>query len=207
MEKEVKLPELGSGIKSADVVEVLVRVGDVVEQDQGLLEIETDKATATVPSPLSGRVSRIVVERGQTLAIDALLMMIDAKEAAPVVAPARAASLASVAAAIAPQATPVASSPPATPAAGSSAAPERREPEPAESASVAAGPAIRKFAREVGIDLRTVRGSGEHGRITRDDVLNAVRQASRLASSRGKTDSGAGTNPTETLLTDDWGQI
>ncbi|MBM4005082.1 MAG: pyruvate dehydrogenase, partial [Planctomycetes bacterium] len=49
--------------------------------------------------------------------------------------------------------------------------------------------------------------SGEHGRITRDDVLNAVRQASRLASSRGKTDSGAGTNPTETLLTDDWGQI
>ena len=66
MEIEIKLPELGSGIKAGDVLEVLVNVGDTIERDQGLLEIETDKATVTVPSTAAGRVTKVLVKRGES---------------------------------------------------------------------------------------------------------------------------------------------
>ena len=91
---DVKLPELGDGITSGDVLEVLVAEGAVVKKDQGLIEIETDKATVTVPSPSAGKVVKILVAAGQTIPIGGVILQLEGtaaeapKAAAPKPAPA-----------------------------------------------------------------------------------------------------------------------
>ena len=86
---DVKLPELGDGITSGDVLEVLVAEGAVVKKDQGLLEIETDKATVTVPSPSAGKVVKILVAAGQTVPIGGVILQLEgaAAEAPKAAAP------------------------------------------------------------------------------------------------------------------------
>ncbi|RMF40441.1 MAG: biotin/lipoyl-binding protein, partial [Planctomycetota bacterium] len=78
---EVKLPELGEGVESGDVLEVLVKEGDVVAEEQGLMELETDKATVTVPSPAAGRIAKLLVEPGQTVAVGQVVAHIEAASA------------------------------------------------------------------------------------------------------------------------------
>ncbi|MCO6458003.1 MAG: biotin/lipoyl-binding protein, partial [Pirellulaceae bacterium] len=82
---QVKLPELGDGIESGDVLQVLVQVGDVIRKDQGVVELETDKATVEVPSSHAGRVTEIHVQEGQTVPIGGPLVTIEAvaAESAP----------------------------------------------------------------------------------------------------------------------------
>lgn len=233
MELEIKLPELGSGITAGDVLDVLVAVGDQVENEQGILEIETDKATVTVPSSAAGKVTRILVKRGDSLPIGGTILVLEVAKTAATAPPAPQPRAA------APQATEATSrpappldttiaprpgsavSPPRTPEtpAGTTAAseaipaegaavaaphahhsaakspsqavsnpaalPTRVGKAPDNSRQLAAGPAVRKFAREVGIDLSTVKGSGNGGRITRDDILNAVRNASQATRGEG----------------------
>lgn len=193
---DVKLPELGDGITSGDVLEVLVTEGAVVKKDQGLLEIETDKATVTVPSPSAGKVVKILVAAGQSVPIGGVILQLEgsaaeapkaaAPKAAPVAAPAAEPPKAEAPkpAPAKPAATPAAPKPAPAPVAKQVAAPE---PQPVAVApaveyveagdTVPAGPAVRRFAREVGIDLSTVTGTGEGGRITREDVLAAVRSS------------------------------
>ena len=192
---EVKLPELGPEIESGDVLELLVQAGEVVSKDQGLVEVETDKATVSVPSPQAGKVIELKVAEGDTVKIGDVILTLEssdspAADAAPAPAPeTKAAEKApevetpKPAPAPAPAQPAPAQSAPAvpSPAPPAAPAPTMAEQVPASESNggtIPAGPAVRRFAREVGIDLSRVSGSGPGGRITREDVLQVVRSGS-----------------------------
>jgi pyruvate dehydrogenase E2 component (dihydrolipoamide acetyltransferase) len=225
MATEIKLPSLGEGVESGDVLEILVKPGDSVKQGEGLLELETDKATVTVPAPSAGTITAVSVKPGETVAVGAVIAMMEGSgggkpAAAPAQAPAAKAPAAAQPAAQQPPPAPKAAAPaPAAPApqpvapkpvapkpvavqpvaaapvaapdaaaasqqgAGQLEAPEAVAP---SAEVIAAGPAIRRFAREVGVDLATVSGTGEGGRITREDVLRAVRDANSQRAAGGQ---------------------
>ena len=189
---EVKLPNLGDGVDTGDVLELLVKEGDIVAKDQGLIELETGKATLQVPSSAAGKVSKIHVHLGQTIPPGTLLVTLEGAESAA--KPAEKAKPKEAAPATEKKAAPkqepapkqVEAKPSAATEKSTSAptksAPEPRMtapaaepqaaplPEPTHDGSVPAGPAVRRFAREVGVDLGRVTGSGPSGRITREDV-------------------------------------
>ncbi|MFM1997164.1 MAG: hypothetical protein RLZZ111_1551 [Planctomycetota bacterium] len=213
---EFKLPDLGENIASGDVVSVFVSPGDVLKPGQTLLEVETDKAVIEVPCPPGGVVSQVLVKKGDTVKVGQTLVVLDAGGAATAAKPAVAAAPAAVAAAPAAPAKPV--PPPAAPAPVPAAAPApvaaaatpaaasvpaAAEESPASTAVAVdpAGPAVRRLARELGVDLARVRGSGPSGRIVREDVIAAVRQAGgQGAAPHARAASGS----TER---DDWGPI
>jgi len=147
MARPFVLPDLGEGLTDAEIVNVLVREGDVIAEDAPLLEVETDKAQVEIPSPMSGRVETVHVRPGQTVKVGAVLISFadstdgGAKLGAP---------------------TPPAAA--AAPAAGAKPA------APRDGGPVPATPATRRLARELGVDLRPVRGTGPGGRITDEDV-------------------------------------
>ncbi len=215
---DVKLPNLGDGIDTGDVLELLVKEGDIVAQDQGILEIETGKATMQVPSSAAGRVLKVHVAQGQTIPIGAVLLTLEGA-AVPKAAPPPKTSAPAPAAKQAPPKTPTAEAKPAAPKpapaaappkplaaapapqpAVQAAAPAEALPEPTHDGSVSAGPAVRRFAREVGVDLARVTGSGPSGRITREDVLAVVRQVSQTA-------AAAPAKPSTATARDNWGPI
>jgi pyruvate dehydrogenase E2 component (dihydrolipoamide acetyltransferase) len=253
---EVKLPDLGDGIESGDVLEIYVSEGDSVTKDQGLLELETDKATVTVPSPKAGKISKILVKTGQAVPVGSVIVQLEtddsaskqSKSAPPSTDAAKKtdntasdstasdstasdstasgepqakeqssadqrsdkkrdsqseqqpASAASSQAAAeqdtaksvkqpseksSSQAASSSSSQPVSrenKSVGEASTERESEYEPGD-ALVAASPSVRRFAREVGVDLSGVQGTGEAGRITRDDVLKAVRESSARAAS------------------------
>ena len=204
MATEIKIPDLGDGIESGDVLEVFVSEGDAIEMGQDLVELETDKATVTVPASAAGTISKIHVSEGDSIAVGSIVVSVEAtagapapKTEAPKSAPTPDAPIAdsvpkqAEVEAAAPVVAPVESAPapvgspePVVAAASSSAA---------DGGQIAAGPAIRRLAREVGIDLGSVSGSGEFGRITRDDLMRAVRdgapqKAGAAASAGGQSD-------------------
>ena len=200
MSTEVKLPELGDGIESGDVLEIFVAVGDVISEGQDIVEMETDKATVPVPASTGGKVTKILVDEGQTVAIGGVILEVEAAAAESGTPAAKAPEPAAETPQtpeqtpepepVAPTPAPVAPAPePAAPAPPpvASAPPAPVAPAPVAPAPVApgrvipAGPAIRRFAREVGVDLSQVPGSGDDGRITREDVLSVVRSASQSA--------------------------
>ena len=196
MAVEIKIPSLGEGVESGDVLEVMVAEGDAIEKGQPILELETDKATVMVPSSEGGVVKSINCGEGDTVAVGQAVLTIEAFESNEAAAPAPAAAPEPVAA---PEpepapAPPAAPTPAPAPVAAASApvapvTPAAPTPAPAvtsPSAEVAAGPAIRRFAREVGVDLSNVQGTGENGRIVREDVLKVVREGA------GSRSSGAG---------------
>ena len=165
MPQELKLPEVGEGIASGTVIAVLVKVGDRVEVDQPLLELETDKAVVEVPSAAAGVVTAIHVQANKEARIGAPMITIDSD--APAAAP-----VAAAAAVAAPDAAPQA--PTAAPAAPAPATPA---PAPASVANPAmpaglipAAPSVRRLARELGVSLAAVAGSGPLGRISAHDV-------------------------------------
>ncbi|MSP22868.1 MAG: branched-chain alpha-keto acid dehydrogenase subunit E2 [Dehalococcoidia bacterium] len=191
MALEFRLPSLGEGIIDADVLRVLVAVGDEVRAEQAVMEIETDKATIDVPAPSAGRVAAIYVKPGDNVAVGALLLTLQAagtSTAAPAasapaaapVAPATPPASAGAPTAVMPAAVEV---PPVTPVPVTPASmPAPAAPPPAAtegSPGAFASPSIRRFAREIGIDLVSVQGSGPGGRISEDDVKRAAREARR----------------------------
>jgi pyruvate dehydrogenase E2 component (dihydrolipoamide acetyltransferase) len=234
MPTEVKLPSLGDGVDTGDVLEVLVKEGDVIEKEQGILELETGKATLQVPSPAAGKVLKIHVQAGQTIPPGTLLLTLESaaaekKPAAEKPAPTaekkpEAPKPKKEAASAKKQSEPKAESPPpAPPAKHAPAAPQptpkaapsaptlapspSREPvtvaESEQNGGVPAGPAVRRFAREVGVDLARVSGSGPGGRITRDDVLAIVRQQGQTA-----TTAAAAAKASQTATDNDaWGPV
>lgn len=187
---EYKLPNLGEGVESGDVLEVLVAVGDTIGNDQEVLELETDKATMFVTADgVSGKITAINCKEGDTIAVGQVIFTYDGAAAPEASAPAAAPTPAPAPAPPKPAAPapPVQAEAPAAPVAppAPTPAPPVATPKPTapvvakSSTMVAAGPAIRRFAREVGVDLTSVQGTGEHGRIIRDDVLKVVREGSR----------------------------
>lgn len=197
---EVKVPDIGD-FKEVEIIEVMVKVGDSVKVDQSLITVESDKASMEIPSSHAGVVKEIKVAVGGKVAEGSLILVLDAAGAAAVVpaaaAPAVAATPApaSVAAAAVAAATPAAAPAPAvaTPAA---AAPVQT----AAAGKAHASPSVRKFARELGVDLTKVAGSGPKGRVTQQDVQNFVKgimasgPAAAVAASAPVNGSGAGLN-------------
>ncbi|MCR9117156.1 MAG: 2-oxo acid dehydrogenase subunit E2 [bacterium] len=199
MATEVKLPELGEGIESGDVLEVLVSEGDVISKNQDIIEVETDKATVPVPSSDAGTVSKIHVKQGDTLSIGDLILTLDSADAPAKETPQAAPPQEAAPKAEAP--APAAEKPAEKPA----PAPTNDKPAAAKPATVAepveavvedagdvvaAGPAVRRFAREVGVNLQTVSGTGPGGRILREDVLSVVRQSSKGAPAKAAKTTG-----------------
>jgi len=220
MASEFKLPDLGENISSGDVVTVHVAEGDVIKPGQTLLEVETDKAVIDVPCGSGGRIAKVLVKKGDTVKVGQALVLLDAAgagasaaappktaPAAPATPPKPAAAAPSAplpsppAAAVAAHPAPVQAAAPAH-GAGRKAALVAEPPAVAAVASVEpAGPAVRRLARELGVDLARVRGSGPAGRIVREDVIAAVRQAAGSGSAvRSRADS-MGTDR------DDWGPV
>jgi pyruvate dehydrogenase E2 component (dihydrolipoamide acetyltransferase) len=205
MATEFTLPDLGENIASGDVVTVFVSEGDVVKPGQALLEVETDKAVIEVPCPPGGRVEKVLVKKGDTVKVGQALVLLGAAGAAPATPPKPVAAPAQPAVAKQPAApapaAPVAP-PPVAPVAVEAPRPVAVEPEPVAATATVdpAGPAVRRLARELGVDLARVRGSGPAGRIVREDVIAAVRQASSAAPA-ARPRATAGTEQ------DDWGPI
>lgn len=167
--RTIKMPDIGEGIAEAELVEWLVAPGDLIAEDQPLAAVMTDKATVEIPATFGGKVVELGGEVGKVIAIGAALIRIevegegDGAEPAPKTEPAKAEPPA--------PAAPVAPAPPPKPAAAPPAA-TARAPRP-EGEAPLASPAVRARARDAGIDLRAVPGTGPAGRITHAD-LDAV---------------------------------
>jgi 2-oxoglutarate dehydrogenase complex dihydrolipoamide succinyltransferase (E2) component len=140
---EFKLPDLGEGVAEGEIVKWLVAEGQEIKEDQPMVEVMTDKATVQIPSPASGKVSQILAKEGQTVKVGTSLVILDATGSIvsrPVQAPQ---SVKTETTSIQP---------------------------PRESGKVLATPALRKLARDLGVDIETIHGSGIGGRITEEDV-------------------------------------
>lgn len=192
MRVEFLMPDVGEGIDGADVLEWQVSAGDVVAEDQPLVEVETDKAVVVIPCPASGTVSELRFEAGSRVEVGEVLAVFEATSAGAPQAGERPASAdeQESAAGLPANAMPPES---ATATQGSRPAAEsaRVESARAESASAVsprplASPATRRLAREHGVDLASVRGSGPHGRIRREDVLAARERATSPREARAQ---------------------
>ncbi|MDP4028088.1 MAG: dihydrolipoyllysine-residue acetyltransferase [Gallionella sp.] len=173
--KQIQVPDIGN-FKDVNVIEVLVKAGDTVKAEDALITLETDKATMDVPSPLAGVVKEIKVKAGDKVSLGAVILLLESGDAvsAPAMQPAAVAT-ASVATSPAPAAqTPNPSRPPLVRGGDVAPSPDKGK---AREGLVHASPAIRRFARELGVDLAQVKGGGAKGRVTKDDVQNYVKTA------------------------------
>jgi pyruvate dehydrogenase E2 component (dihydrolipoamide acetyltransferase) len=129
---EFKLPDIGEGVAEGEILKWLVREGQVVKEDQSLVEVMTDKVNVQIPSPRDGTVTRILAKEGEVVKVGSTILVIDAEESVTSTTPG-------------PQPSP---------------APDR----------VLATPATRRLAREMGVDIAQVKGTGPNGRVTEDDL-------------------------------------
>ncbi|MBU1213793.1 MAG: dihydrolipoyllysine-residue acetyltransferase [Gammaproteobacteria bacterium] len=178
--KNVLVPDIG-GFKGVEIIEIGVKAGEKVTAEQTLITLETDKATMDVPAPFDGVVTELKVKVGDKVSEGDLIALIEAAASA---APAAAAPSAS-----APQAAPVATAPAAKPATVAAPVVAAAPAAVSGGGNAHASPSIRRFARELGVDLTRVKGSADKGRITKDDVQNFVKQS--LAGGGASTGGGA----------------
>jgi pyruvate dehydrogenase E2 component (dihydrolipoamide acetyltransferase) len=160
---QFKMPDIGEGIHEGEIVKWHIKEGDVVEEDQIIMEVQNDKAVVEIPSPVNGKVLSIKVGEGTVAVVGDVLVEFDAEgeqaqaeaEAPKQEAPAQPAAQAQApaAVAVAPQAQAPAAAQPVD-----------------ESKRVYATPAVRKLARELGVNIRQVQGTGKNGRVTKEDV-------------------------------------
>ena len=167
---DLKLPHLGEGADSGTVVNLFVKEGDHVAKDQPILELENEKAVATIPSTAAGTVTKLFVKTGDKISVGQRILSLGEANGAVAAPPATKV-----------EATPRQESPAPEPV-------EEAEPEPEISPSdakpgvpTAAAPSIRKLARDLGIDLTKVRGSARGGRIVLEDVRAYIQRLQRLA--------------------------
>jgi pyruvate dehydrogenase E2 component (dihydrolipoamide acetyltransferase) len=175
--KDVLVPDIGD-FKDVEVIEVLVKPGDAVAREQSLITLESDKATMEIPSPSAGVVREIAIKVGDKVSQGSLVLRMDEAGAgqAPAAAPAPQAPPAAAPAPAAQRAAAAAAAPAAAPiAAAARTAPVPVEPREAAAAKPHASPSIRKFARELGVDLARVRGTGPKGRVLIEDVRAFVK--------------------------------
>ena len=178
---EVKVPDIGD-FKDVPVIEVLVKPGDAVKKDDSLITLESDKATMEVPAPSAGTVKEIRVKVGDKVSEGVAILTMeggDAKAApAPKPAPAPAQAGASLPAkSPAPPAPAPAPAAPAAPAPVAAMQESSSAPPPPHDVPPHASPGVRRFARELGVDVARVKGTGPKGRILKEDVQGYVKQA------------------------------
>jgi 2-oxoisovalerate dehydrogenase E2 component (dihydrolipoyl transacylase) len=152
----IKMPQLGESVTEGTVDKWLKREGDHVERDEPLVEVVTDKVNAEVPSPFAGTLQRIAIDEGATVPIGAVIAEMDVEGAAEAATPAATGTA------------------PASPAAAPAAPAPTGQSPPADGPRPRLSPVVRRLVEEHGVDLSELRGSGEGGRITRDDVLAFV---------------------------------
>ena len=202
---EVRMPALGESVAEGTVTTWLKQVGEEVEADEPLLEVSTDKVDTEVPAPASGVLLSIAVGEDETVAVGTVLALIGDASAAPAAAPAQSAPVsAAPTPPPAPQTPPAAAAPaqPAAPASntpGAADSPAKRASSPKHAASTVAAageasgyvtPIVRKYAKEKGIDLAEVTGTGVGGRIRRQDI-DALVEAKRQAEEAQKQAAAA----------------
>lgn len=156
MDYEFKLPDLGEGVAEGEILKWMVKEGDSVREDQPLVEVMTDKVNVQIPAPRSGRVARISVREGEVAKVGQTIVVI-AQEGG---------TQASQPATVQRQVVAEASGP---------------KPISPEASGVLAPPATRRLARELGVDIGSVRGTGPAGRVTDDDVRRAASGTTRVA--------------------------
>ncbi|GAB1113824.1 MAG: pyruvate dehydrogenase complex dihydrolipoyllysine-residue acetyltransferase [Shewanella algae] len=183
--KEIAVPDIGDAA-DVDVIEVLVAVGDEISADQGLITLETDKATMEVPAPFGGKLVSLTVKVGDKVSQGSVIATVETQGAAPaaVAAPAEAPAQAEVAAP-APAAAPAAQSRPPVPHHPSAGAQPN-------TGAVHASPAVRRLAREFGVDLTQVKGTGRKGRILKEDVQAYVKYELSRPKATAATSVGGG---------------
>lgn len=184
---DVKLPDIGEGVKEGELVRWLVKEGDVVKHDQPLVEVMTDKATVEIPCSSDGKVTKLVAKEGQIVKVGETLLTLesgaskDVKSEAPrpqaaAPGPAKTAPAPMAAA----SATP--SKAPAAPVMSGGRSMDMYP--PAAESHVLATPATRRYAREAGVDINNLKGSGPLGRVTRNDVASATQGVGAVAAAK-----------------------
>ncbi|MBN3116261.1 pyruvate dehydrogenase complex dihydrolipoyllysine-residue acetyltransferase [Pectobacterium brasiliense] len=177
--KEVNVPDIGGD--EVEVTEVMVKVGDKIAAEQSLITVEGDKASMEVPAPFAGTVKEIKISTGDKVKTGSLIMVFEVEGAAPAAAPAAKQ-----------EAAPAAPAPAAKPAAAPAAKAEGKSEFAENDAYVHATPVIRRLAREFGVNLAKVKGSGRKGRILREDVQAYVKDAVKRAESAPAAAAGGG---------------
>ena len=199
---DLKLPHLGEGADSGTVVNLFVKEGDTITKDQPVLELENEKAVATIPSTVAGTIGRIYVKAGDKISVGQRILSV-ANGGAPSVA-------------IAARAEPDSESRRErilqTPSPEQVPAPSDEEPsdtgeEPRAGTSPAAAPSIRKLARDLGIDLTRVRGSARGGRIVLEDVRAYIQRLQRLAAGPKRAAAPEANPAAEQIDFAKWGAI
>ncbi len=182
---EFKIPEVGENITKGTVVGILVSVGDAVKKDQDLVELETDKASIPIPSPTDGTIKEILIKQGQDVKIGQVVMKIEEKSASgktPHKETSATSAKESVKTFMSPSAVPKGTSVPTS-------TPQVIAPQ----TDVAAAPSVRRLAREIGINVAEVPGTGPRGRISIEDVKAYAKQLnlSRVSGGSGSVMSRA----------------
>ena len=208
MAQDIRVPEVSDGVTEGKVISLSVAVGDRVDADQTLLELETDKAVVAIPCPFAGTITEVLVAEGDTVAVGAVIMRGDAAAgAAPAPAPKAEPKAEPEAESEAePEAKPEAKAKPSRPApADREALPPAPEAAPAKPAPDApidlhtvrtgdqvapAAPSVRRVARDLGVDIYQVQGTGPGGRISQDDVRGFVRQTMQRLTGGGPVPAG-----------------
>src|SRR5882724_3014627 len=196
---DLKLPHLGEGADSGTVVNLFVKEGDQIAKDQPILELENEKAVATIPATAAGTVAKVYVKAGDKISVGAKLLTLSENGAAPAAA------------------KPAAEAPkPQAKAAAPEPEPEEEDETPSEpsadveasNAAVAASPTIRKLARDLGIDLARVRGSARGGRVTMEDVRAYIQRLQKIAAQPKSAAGAASAKPAaESVDFSKWGSV
>jgi pyruvate dehydrogenase E2 component (dihydrolipoamide acetyltransferase) len=206
---------LGENVAGGDVTRVLVNVGDTIAVDQPVVELETDKATVEVPSSVAGRVREIRVRKGETVTVGTVILTVEdeapgtgrrAPAAGTMPAPEPAAQ--SVPAAARPPEAKVVPMPPRPAVADPVPPPATRVPVIEQGRAAPASPMVRRLAREIGVDIDAVQGTGPRGRITQADVKEQARRV--LASVGSSSAAAAGAGPRGGRALPDferWGEV
>lgn len=169
--KDVKLPDIGEGVTEGEMVKWLVKLGDSVKADQPIAEVMTDKATVEVPSPVDGVVKELKVKEGDIVPIESTLLTLEIGSGGSVKTAAPSKPMTN--------ATPTPSAPPAKPANANVSSQsaytngQSKTVLPAAEIHVLATPSTRRLAREVGVDINKIQGTGLAGRVTRENILQA----------------------------------
>ncbi len=183
---EIKVPDIGD-YQDVPVIEVHVKPGDRVEKEQSLITLESDKATMDVPSSHAGVVKEVKVKVGDNISEGGVVLLLEASDASASVPAAPAAPAAQVAP-VTP--APVASAPTSPPAAIPAATPVRAEPVSSIDGASHASPSVRKFARELGVTIAQVKGTGPKGRISQEDVQAFVKSVMTGATAPASQSTG-----------------
>ena len=150
---EFRLPDLGEGITEGEVIKWMVKEGDQIKEDQPIVEVMTDKVNVQIPSPMSGTVSKLLVKEGDVAKVGQTILVIDDGNASV-------------------PAVPQVAAPPK--AAPTQAAAQSQQAPPVPAQSILAAPATRRLARELGVDIARVHGSGPQGRVTDEDIRTSA---------------------------------